>query len=101
MNYKSQEDLFAALGYGETTLHKVINVLKKYEAPKTEEEYYERFEGLTQVLLDHPKIGGYCYTQLTDVFQEKNGVYAFDRREKFDSKRLKAAQSRVAAIEKQ
>ncbi|MBQ7286975.1 MAG: bifunctional (p)ppGpp synthetase/guanosine-3',5'-bis(diphosphate) 3'-pyrophosphohydrolase, partial [Candidatus Gastranaerophilales bacterium] len=38
MNYKSQEDLFAALGYGETTLHKVINVLKKYEAPKTEDD---------------------------------------------------------------
>ncbi len=38
MNYKSQDDLFAALGYGETTVHKVINVLKKYEAPKTDEQ---------------------------------------------------------------
>ena len=38
MNYKNSDDLFAALGYGETTLHKVLNVLKKYEAPKTDEE---------------------------------------------------------------
>jgi len=38
MNYKTQDDLFAALGYGETTIHKVINVLKKYEAPKSEED---------------------------------------------------------------
>ncbi len=38
MNYKSSEDLFAALGYGETTIHKVLNTLKKYEAPKTNEE---------------------------------------------------------------
>ena len=38
MNYKSAEDLFAALGYGETTIHKVLNTLKKYEAPKTNEE---------------------------------------------------------------
>ena len=38
MNYKSAQDLFAALGYGETTIHKVVNVLKKYEAPKTNEE---------------------------------------------------------------
>lgn len=38
MNYKTSDDLFAALGYGETTLHKVLNVLKKYEAPKTDEE---------------------------------------------------------------
>lgn len=29
MNYKSIEDLFAALGYGETTLNKVVNKLKK------------------------------------------------------------------------
>jgi len=80
------EDHSAAWGYG--------------EAPKTIEEFYERFESLTEVLLDHPKIGGYCYTQLTDVFQEKNGIYAFDRREKFDVTRLNAAQSRVAAVEK-
>ncbi len=38
MNYKSPQDLFAALGYGETTIHKVVNVLKKYEPPKTNEE---------------------------------------------------------------
>ena len=36
--YKTSEDLYAALGYGETTIHKVINILKKYEAPKTNEE---------------------------------------------------------------
>ena len=29
MNYKSQDDLFAAIGYGETTLHKVSNKLKR------------------------------------------------------------------------
>lgn len=29
MNYKSSEDLFAAMGYGETTLNKIINKLKK------------------------------------------------------------------------
>lgn len=29
MNYQSAEDLFAALGYGETTINKIINKLKK------------------------------------------------------------------------
>jgi len=38
MNYKTSDDLFAALGYGETTVHKVLNILKHYEAPKTDEE---------------------------------------------------------------
>lgn len=35
MNYLSAEDLFAALGYGETTLNKIINKLKKPEPVKT------------------------------------------------------------------
>lgn len=37
MNYLSAEDLFAALGYGETTLNKIVNKLKKPEAAKTTE----------------------------------------------------------------
>ncbi len=36
MNYVSADDLFAALGYGETTLNKIINRLKK--PPKQEQE---------------------------------------------------------------
>ncbi len=31
MNYQSEDDLFAALGYGETTINKVINKIKKPE----------------------------------------------------------------------
>ncbi len=38
MNYKTADDLFAAIGYGETTIHKVLNTLRKYEPPKTDEE---------------------------------------------------------------
>ena len=38
MNYKSINDLYAAIGYGETTIHKVVNILKKYDTPKTDEQ---------------------------------------------------------------
>jgi beta-galactosidase/beta-glucuronidase len=69
------------------------------ESPKTVDELYERFEKLCSVLLDHPEMFGYCYTQLTDVFQEQNGIYRFDRSQKFDLGRIRAAQSRKAAIE--
>ena len=34
MNYQSAEDLFAALGYGETTVNKVLNKLKKPQETK-------------------------------------------------------------------
>ncbi|MFJ9174429.1 glycoside hydrolase family 2 protein [Streptomyces sp. NPDC102360] len=66
---------------------------------RTLEEFHTRFEGLVGVLLDHPDMFGYCYTQLTDVFQEENGLFAFDRSEKFDIERIRAAQLRPAAIE--
>ena len=65
------------------------------------EELYARFDGLVSALLDSPKVCGYCYTQLTDVFQEKNGIFAFDRRATFDTARLHAIQTTVAAIEKE
>lgn len=42
---------------------------------------------------------GYCYTQLTDVFQERNGIYRFDRSAKLDVDRVRAAQQRPAAYE--
>ena len=51
------------------------------------------------MLLDNPRMFGYCYTQLTDVFQEQNGIVAFDRSLKFDMARLRAAQTAKAAIE--
>jgi beta-galactosidase/beta-glucuronidase len=68
--------------------------------PRTLEEFYERFEGLCAALLDNPRMFAYCYTQLTDVFQEQNGIYHFDRTAKFDLTRIRAAQQRPAAMEK-
>ena len=57
------------------------------------------YAGLCDVRLDHPRMFGYGYTQLTDVYQEQNGVFTFDRRAKFDAARLHTAQTRRAAIE--
>lgn len=64
------------------------------------EEWFDRFRGLTDVLLDNPDMFGYCYTQLTDTFQEENGLYAFDRTPKFDIARVREIQQRVAAYER-
>ncbi|RII20420.1 Beta-glucuronidase [Streptomyces sp. YIM 130001] len=69
------------------------------ERPRTAQEFIDRFTGLTGVLLDDPDMFGYCYTQLTDVFQERNGVYHFDRSEKVDTTVLRDAQLRPAAFE--
>ena len=69
------------------------------ERPKSIEEFYDRFERLCTVLLDDPYMFGYCYTQLTDIYQEQNGIYRFDRSRKFDLERIRSAQQRAAAIE--
>ncbi|MCL1857361.1 MAG: beta-glucuronidase, partial [Kiritimatiellaeota bacterium] len=37
-----------------------------------------------------PHLRGFCYTQLTDVEQEQNGIYAYDRTPKFDLARIRA-----------
>ena len=68
--------------------------------PKTEEEFYTRYQGLVDAQLDNPDLFGFCYTQLTDVEQEKNGLYYYDRRPKFDLKRMHAITSRAAAYER-
>lgn len=67
--------------------------------PKTEEEFIARYKGLTDALLDNPHHMGFCYTQLTDVEQEINGLYYYDRRPKFDPEIIHAITSRKAAIE--
>lgn len=41
---------------------------------------------------------GFCYTQLTDVEQEQNGIYYYDRTPKFDMKRIKAIFERIPSI---
>lgn len=69
------------------------------EAPKTEEEFMERYRGLTECLLKHPYIMGFCYTQLYDIEQETNGLCDYDRRLKFDVEAICKINSARAAIE--
>jgi beta-galactosidase/beta-glucuronidase len=59
-------------------------------APQTVEEFYSRLKGQVDAILSQGHIGGYCYTQLTDVEQEQNGIYNYDRSAKFDMRRIAA-----------
>ncbi len=67
---------------------------------KTAEQVEELIGELTRILTNHPNIAGFCYTQLTDVEQEVNGVYTYDRKLKFNADRLKKYFGAPAAIEK-
>lgn len=65
------------------------------DAPKTLDEFYQRLEALTDVILGFDHICGYCYTQLTDVEQEQNGIYNYDRTPKFDMEKIRAVFTKV------
>ena len=66
------------------------------EPPRSLEEFYARLEGQVDAVLSLSNdIWGYCYTQLTDVEQEQNGIYYYDRTPKFDMKRIHAIFSKT------
>jgi beta-galactosidase/beta-glucuronidase len=56
---------------------------------KTPEAALERLRGLYQAIAKISGFVGICYTQLTDVEQEVNGLLTYDRKPKFDSKQIR------------
>ena len=61
--------------------------------------WVDGYRRLTEVLVRHPRIGGFAYTQLYDVEQEVDGLYTYDRRPKFDAEEIRAVNCQRAAIE--
>jgi hypothetical protein len=70
------------------------------DRPKTLEEFIDRYKKLTEALLGNPAVAGFCYTQLTNVEQEVNGLLSFDRTPKVDPAVIKKINQQPAAIEK-
>ncbi len=68
--------------------------------PKTIDEFYVRYQGTIDAMLDNPNLFGFCYTQLTDIEQERNGLFFYDRKPKFDVKKLHEITARQAAYER-
>ena len=57
--------------------------------PNSLKEVFDRIEKQTEVVLKTKHIQGFCYTQLTDVEQETNGVYYYNRKNKFNINKLR------------
>ncbi len=53
----------------------------------TEEDFFNILRGEIEALKASKHVVGFCYTQITDVEQEKNGVYYYDRTPKFDTEK--------------
>ena len=56
---------------------------------KDEKELIDRYTKLTKVIYNIPYISGYCYTQLTDVQQEINGLMDAERNYKIQPNIIK------------
>lgn len=57
---------------------------------ENDEEFLRRFDGLVQAIKSVEYICGFCYTQLTDVQQEINGLLTEDRKPKFPLEQIRA-----------
>ena len=53
-----------------------------YSSASTKEDFIERLKAVFIPLQSSKNISGFCYTQLTDVEQEMNGLLTYDRSEK-------------------
>lgn len=55
-----------------------------HDKVESEEAFMERYRSVTDAIRALPYCRGYCYTQLTDVLQEVNGLLLPDRTPKID-----------------
>ncbi len=62
---------------------------------KTQEAAFARLSQLFDGLAKLPNLVGFCYTQLTDVEQEVNGLLTYDRKPKFDARQVKALNDKL------
>lgn len=60
-----------------------------YRKVRNEEEFIQRLQPITEFLIRSGTFTGFCYTQLTDVMQEVNGLLQEDRTPKVSVEKLR------------
>jgi beta-galactosidase/beta-glucuronidase len=68
-----------------------------YGAVDDSKELSARYAALVGALLASPVVSGFCYTQLTDTAQERNGLLFADRRHKADPALIAQANRSLSA----
>jgi len=59
-----------------------------YESFETPEEFIEKYHDLIAGVASLKFLAGFCYTQLTDIEQEINGLLTYDRQPKVPAERI-------------
>jgi len=66
-----------------------------YDSFRTPEELLRKYHDLMEGLAQLSFVSGFCYTQLTDIEQEINGLLTYDRRPKIDPDQVAALHRRL------
>ena len=61
------------------------------------EHFLEKYKELIDAIVKSPAIAGFCYTQLTDVEQETNGLLTENREPKLDTSAVREITTQVSA----
>jgi beta-galactosidase/beta-glucuronidase len=75
--------------YGGISFHKSDWEGWGYSTAVNAEDFIARLCAVTHPLLHSPVVQGFCYTQLTDVEQEINGLLTYDRQPKLPLDKIK------------
>lgn len=59
-----------------------------YSMARDADDLLQRYAALCRALLGSQSLSGFCYTQLTDTYQERNGLARMDRSSKVSCERL-------------
>lgn len=65
---------------------------------ESEDEFFDILEKEIDAFAACKHVVGFCYTQITDVEQEKNGVYYYDRTPKFSAERWKKIIGKIPSV---
>ena len=92
--YKGQPIIFSEFG-GTAFVKNIHDDNWGYgQAVKDDEEYINRLDSLFGALQKLPYLSGYCYTQVSDVQQEVNGLLDHEHKPKINPELLKKIQDR-------
>lgn len=61
-----------------------------YSSATTDEDFARRYNDVISPLLASPHVQGFCYTEITDVEQEINGLCTYDRKPKIPAETIRA-----------
>ena len=61
-----------------------------YSVATTAEDFVRKYASLVAAISVHPRICGFCWTQLYDTYQEANGLFKMDRSEKAPTDAIRA-----------